>query len=140
MVFQSLLPPVPDLSFPNAHHLVLNRPEQAEWEDYILHVDALTGKTRKWREFKDRVKRGATAFRNPNIFPYEENGIVGILSENCLVGCREMTFRVRVLTGDASGVWARVGVSGACSFAVGRWHPIRSVPGNIDSVRTEGPC
>ena len=86
MVFQSLLPPVPDLAFPNAHHLVLNRPEQVEWEDYILHVDALTGKTRKWREFKDRVKRGATAFRNPNLFPYEENEIVGILSENCIVG------------------------------------------------------
>jgi len=139
MVFQSLLPPVPDLAFPNAHHLVLNRPEQAEWEDYILHVDALTGKTRKWREFKDRVKRGATAFRNPDLFPYEENEIVGILSENCVVGYREMTFRVRVLTADSSGVWAHVGVSGACSFPVGRRHPIRSVPGNIDSVRAEGP-
>ena len=101
MIFQSLLPPVPDFAFPNAHHLVLNRPDQAEWEDHILHVDALTGKTRKWHEFKDRVKRGATAFRNPDLFPYEENEIVGILSENCVVGYREMTFRVCVLTADA---------------------------------------
>ena len=85
MVFQSLLPPVPALPFPNAHHFFLNRPDQAEWKDYVLHVDALTGKTRKWFEFKDRVKRGATAFRDPSLFPLGENEIVGILSENCVV-------------------------------------------------------
>jgi len=85
MVFQSLLPPVPDLPFPNAHHLFLNRPDQAEWEDYVLYVDALTGKARRWYEFKDRVKRAATAFGNRDLFPYEENEIVGILSENCIV-------------------------------------------------------
>ncbi|KAF9648196.1 acetyl-CoA synthetase-like protein [Thelephora ganbajun] len=84
MIFQSLLPPVPDLPFPNAHHLFFNRPDQAEWEDYVFHVDALTGKARKWYELKDRVKRGATAFGNPDLFPHEGNGIVGILSENCV--------------------------------------------------------
>ena len=71
MVFRSLLPPIPDLPFPNAHHLFLNRPDQAKWEDYVLHADALTGKTRKWSEFKDRVKRGATAFRDPSLFPHD---------------------------------------------------------------------
>ena len=86
MVFESLLPPVPNLTLPNAHHLFLNRPDQAEWKDYILHVDALTGKTRKWYEFKDRVKRGATVFGNLDLFPHKENEIVGILSENCVVG------------------------------------------------------
>ena len=85
MIFQSLLPPVPDLPLPNAHHLFFNRPDQAEWEDYIIHADALTGKTRKWYEFKDRVKRAATAFRNPDLFPYKENENVGIISENCIV-------------------------------------------------------
>lgn len=86
MVFKSLLPPIPDLPLPNAHHLFLNRPDQADWEDYILHVDAVTGKTRKWYEFRDLVKRAATAFGNPELFPHEENEIVGILSENCIVG------------------------------------------------------
>jgi hypothetical protein len=86
MVFRSLLPPIPDLSFPNAHHLFLNRPDQAEWEEYTLHVDALTGKTRGWLEFKDRVKRGATVFGSPSHFPHEQNEVVGILSENCIVG------------------------------------------------------
>ncbi|KAF9781855.1 acetyl-CoA synthetase-like protein [Thelephora terrestris] len=84
MIFQSLLPPVPDLPFPNAHHLFLNRPDQSEWEDYVLHVDAITGKARRWNEFKDRVKRAATAFGNPDLFPHRENEIVGILSENCV--------------------------------------------------------
>jgi len=84
MVFQSLLPPVPDISLPNAHHLFFNRPDQAEWEDYTIYVDALTGKARRWHEFKDRVKRGATAFGNPDLFPYTENEIVGIISENCV--------------------------------------------------------
>lgn len=84
MVFKSLLPPVPDLPFPNAHHFILNRPDQAEWSDFALHIDAITGKTRKWSEFKDRVRRAATAFRNPTIFPHAEDQIVGILSENCV--------------------------------------------------------
>ena len=91
MVFQSLFPPVPDVPFPNAHHFLLNRPDQAEWEDYDLHVDALTGRTRKWSEFKDRVKRGATAFGDPSLFPHERNEIVGILSENCIVSFVSLT-------------------------------------------------
>jgi hypothetical protein len=69
MVFRSLLPPIPDLSLPNAHHLFLNCPGQAEWEDCILHVDAPTGETREWLEFNDRVKRGATVFGSPSHFP-----------------------------------------------------------------------
>ena len=85
MVFRSLLPPVPDSPLPNAHHLLLNRPDQSEWEDYDLHIEALTGKTRKWYEFKDRVKRGATTFGDPDLFPRERDEIVGILSENCIV-------------------------------------------------------
>ena len=91
MVFQSLFPPVPDVPFPNAHHFLLNRPDQAEWEDYDLHVDALTGRTRKWSEFKDRVKHGATAFGDPSLFPHERNEIVGILSENCIVSFVSLT-------------------------------------------------
>ena len=85
MIFQSPFPRVPDYPFPNAHHLFFNRPDQANWKDYVLHVDALTGKARKWSEFKDRVKRGATAFGDPGLFPHKENEIVGILSENCVV-------------------------------------------------------
>ena len=91
MVFQSLLPPIPDLPFPNAHHLFFNRPDQAEWQDYVIHVDAHTGEARKWYEFRDRVKRGATAFGDPTIFPRKENEIVGILSANSVVSFLSFT-------------------------------------------------
>ena len=98
MVFRSLLPPVPDVPLPNAHSLFLHRPDQAEWEDYVLHVDAVTGKTRKWSEFKDRVARGATALGDPGRFPHEEKAIVGILSENCVVSWARSSSSSHVLT------------------------------------------
>ena len=96
MVFQSLLPPIPDVSLPNAHHLILDRPDQAKWKDYDLHIDALTGKTRRWSEFKDRVKRGATALGDLVIFPRERDEIVGILSENCIVSFVSLSRELRV--------------------------------------------
>ena len=107
MVFQSLLPPVPDASFPNAHHLLLNRPEQAEWEDYDLQVDALTGKTRRWFEFKDRVKRAATAFGDPGLFPHKRGELVGIISENSIVSLVNLASEPCV---DGKDPWACVPV------------------------------
>ena len=141
MVFQSLLPPIPDLPFPNAHYFFLNRPDQAEWKDYILHVDALTGKTRRWSDFKDRVKRAATAFGNPNLFPRGEKEIVGILSENCVVSSSKLSPARSVLTGRFPRMWGRtrVGICGPRPFAVGRRHSVRPVPSIADSVRTEAP-
>lgn len=136
MIFQSLFPPVPNLPLPNAHHLFFNRPDQAEWKDHVLHVDALTGKTRKWYEFRDRVKRGATAFRNPVLFPYKENDIVGILSENCIVGYLSLTSEPWA-DRQPSGVWIHAGVCGAYSLAIGRGRSVRSVPGITDSIRVE---
>ena len=133
MIFHSLLPPTPDSPFPNAHHLFLNRPDQAEWEDYDLHVDAPTGKVRKWYEFKDRVKRGATAFGDPGLFPCEENEIVGVLSENCVVSFVSLASE-SCANSKVPCAWIRVGVCGSYSFAVGRGYPIRSIPGVTDSI------
>ena len=133
MIFQSLLPPIHDPPFPNAHHLFLNRPDQAEWQDYDLHVDAPIGKARKWFEFKDRVKRGATAFRDPSLFPREENEIVGILGENCAVSSVSF-YSASCADIKAPWVWMCVGICGAYSFAAGRGYPIRSIPGISDSI------
>ena len=136
MIFHSLLPPIPDPPFPNAHHLFLNRPDQAEWEDYDLHVDAPTGKVRKWYEFKDRVKRGATAFGDPGLFPCEENEIVGVLSENCVVSFVSLASE-SCANRKAPWVWMRVGVCDAHSLAVGRGYSIRSIPSVPESIRTK---
>lgn len=93
MHIQSVYPEIPPLSEINAHHALLRRPDQAEWSDFTLHVDALTGKTRTFREFAERVQYAATALGAPvsqgglGISP--ENGdIVGIISHNCLVSNR----------------------------------------------------
>ena len=136
MIFHSLLPPIPDPPFPNAHHLFLNRPDQAEWEDYDLHVDAPTGKVRKWYEFKDRVKRGATAFGDPGLFPCEENKIVGVLSENCVVSFVSLASE-SCANRKAPWVWMRVGVCGTHSLAVGRGYSVRSIPSVPESIRTK---
>ena len=136
MIFHSLLPPIPDPPFPNAHHLFLNRPDQAEWEDYDLHVDAPTGKVRKWHEFKARVKRGATAFGDPGLFPCEENEIVGVLSENCVVSFVSLASE-SCANRKAPWVCMRVGVCGTHSLAVGRGYSVRSIPSVPESIRTK---
>jgi hypothetical protein len=56
------VPPTPDM---NVHHLVFHRPEQAEWKDYTLHIDAETGERRTFREFVNRVQLGMNALGAP---------------------------------------------------------------------------
>lgn len=90
MHIQSLYPEIPPLSETNAHYALLRRPEQAEWPDFTLHIDAPTGKTRTFREFAERVQYAATALGAPvsqgGLGLSPENGdIVGIISHNCLV-------------------------------------------------------
>ena len=85
MYIKSLYPeaprPPPDT---NAHMALLRRPDQAEWPDFALHIDARTGKTRTFREFVERIQYAATALGGLGLSP--ENGdIIGIISFNCLV-------------------------------------------------------
>ena len=85
MHIKSLYPEVP---YPppdtNAHIVLLRRPDQAEWPDFTLHIDARTGKTRTFREFVERIPYAATALGGLGLSP--ENGdIIGIMSFNCMV-------------------------------------------------------
>lgn len=79
-------PPVPD---GNIHHLLFNRPDQKEWPDYTLHINAVTGVKRTFREFLGRVYDGATgldASVSQGGLGFEPEGeMVGILSENSKV-------------------------------------------------------
>lgn len=90
MYHKSLFPDLPNVPESNVHHLLLNRPDQQEWPDYTLFVDAATGQRRSFRKFVERVRDGATALgadvTQGGLGLRPENGeIVGILSENCLV-------------------------------------------------------
>ena len=80
---------IPSISFPplNVVSGLLDRPDQKEWPDYTVHIDAITGVTRSFKQFRDRVSLAATALGVPNglgLSP-ERNDMVGILSDNCLV-------------------------------------------------------
>lgn len=90
MSLKSSYPDIPPYAETNCHHILLDRPEQRNWPDYPLHIDAITGRKRTFREFLQRVKDAATVFgsevsRGGLGMKAEDREIVGILSENCLV-------------------------------------------------------
>ncbi|EIW85344.1 acetyl-CoA synthetase-like protein [Coniophora puteana RWD-64-598 SS2] len=88
-IIKSLYPPLPPVPEQNVHHVLLSRPDQAQWPDFTFQVDAYTGLKRSFSEFKGRVIDGATALASPvsqgGLGLSPENGdLVGLLSENCL--------------------------------------------------------
>ncbi|KAG1722895.1 hypothetical protein EDB19DRAFT_1859208 [Suillus lakei] len=88
MYYRSFFPEMPKVPESNVHHLLFNRPDQREWPDYTLFVNAATSQRLSFREFVDRVRDGATAMAadvtQGGLSLRPENGeIVGILSENC---------------------------------------------------------
>ncbi|KAG2147413.1 uncharacterized protein EDB93DRAFT_1250559 [Suillus bovinus] len=89
MYYKSLFPALPKVPESNIHHFLFDRPEQREWPDYTLFVNAATGQRRSFREFVDHVRDGATALGadvvQGGLGLCPENGdLVGILSENSL--------------------------------------------------------
>lgn len=81
---------VPSLSDANAYYALLRRPDQAEWPNFTFHIDANTGKTRRFREYAERVQYAAMVLGAPvsqgGLGLSAENGdIIGIMSYNCMV-------------------------------------------------------
>ncbi|KAG9315981.1 acetyl-CoA synthetase-like protein [Chiua virens] len=74
MYHKSLFPPLPKVPPQNIHNILLNRPEQADWPDYTLHIDALTGVTRSF----PMSSLGGLGIRLGN------GELVGVLSENSM--------------------------------------------------------
>ena len=90
MYHKSMYPDVPDFPPQNIHHYLFHRPEQKEWKDHTLYVDAVTGRKRSYREFYERIMDGATALGSPldgNCLGLkgEDGEIVGILGANSMV-------------------------------------------------------
>lgn len=100
MHLTSPYPGLPELPEANAYYTFFKRPEQAEWPDFTLHIDARTGQRRRYREFVKRIEDLATSFATPTsrggLGFKEEGELVGIFSENCMV--REQPCRVRYCT------------------------------------------
>jgi len=90
MYYKSMYPDLPDIPEGNVHHLLFNREVQRDWPDYTLYVNATTDERRTFRQFIERVRDGATALGSSIEqgglgISHENNEIVAILSENCLV-------------------------------------------------------
>lgn len=80
-------PPVPDS---NVHNCMFGSESDAQPEDYLLHIDAPSGKKRTYYEFRERVRDAATALgasvSDGGLGVSAEMGdIVGILSHNSMV-------------------------------------------------------
>ncbi|KAF8349615.1 hypothetical protein F5887DRAFT_878405 [Amanita rubescens] len=89
MHIKSIHTEVPPLTVTNAYYTLLRRPDQAEWPDFTIHIDANTGKTRTFREYSERVQYAATVLGAPvsqgGLGLSAENGdIIGIMSYNCM--------------------------------------------------------
>ncbi|EIW78030.1 acetyl-CoA synthetase-like protein [Coniophora puteana RWD-64-598 SS2] len=79
----SLYPPLPPYNAANAHHFTLARPDQEQWPEFTIHIDASTGEERTFKQFKERVLDAATSLDAIGI-KREAGHVVGMLSENCL--------------------------------------------------------
>jgi hypothetical protein len=74
----------------NYYDWLLGRPELKAWPNYTVHIDAVTGDHRRFHAVLDRLEQAATVLASsPDDgglgFAAGRPGIVGILSENCLV-------------------------------------------------------
>jgi hypothetical protein len=91
MYLRSPYPDVPLTTETNVQHLFFHRPDQAEWKDYTLHIDAKTGKKRTFHEFLDRVRCGMAALGAPQaegglgFGTWEVGEMIGIMSQNSMV-------------------------------------------------------
>ncbi|KAJ6614789.1 hypothetical protein B0H10DRAFT_2043386 [Mycena sp. CBHHK59/15] len=57
----SPFPPLPPLPEVNIHNVMFGRPDQAEWPDFTLHIEAKTGTKRTYKDMVRRIALGATA-------------------------------------------------------------------------------
>ncbi|KAG9227612.1 hypothetical protein CCMSSC00406_0000742 [Pleurotus cornucopiae] len=89
MYIKSLYPqpaPIEDLNF---HHSLFGRPDQKDWPDYTLFIDASNGHRRTHREFVTDIYDGATAlgasFETGCLGLRGDDGeMVGIMSDNSM--------------------------------------------------------
>lgn len=90
MHLTSHYPEVPPLPEVNVHHYCFERPEQSDWKDYTLHINAATDQRRSFRAFIERVRDAATALGTPVSqgglgLRNEDGEVIGIMSENSMV-------------------------------------------------------
>ncbi|KAF9046143.1 amp dependent CoA ligase [Panaeolus papilionaceus] len=87
MYVKSPYPEPPALPEVNAHYVFFKRPDQAEWPNFTIHIDAETGEQVMFRDFASKVQDLATGLGAPKSqggmgIRAEDNEIIGIMAEN----------------------------------------------------------
>ena len=114
MYLKSPYPDPPALPDVNAHHIYFKRPQQAEWPDYVVHVDVETDERVMYRDFTARIQDLATGLGAPLHqggmgLQAEDGEIVGILAENSSVSvyCKVLSHLVFELIPGAGSFLCR---------------------------------
>ncbi|KIJ27498.1 hypothetical protein M422DRAFT_190935, partial [Sphaerobolus stellatus SS14] len=90
MYIQSPFPPLPPLPETNCHNLLFRSPEALALEDYVMFIDAITGRKVRRYEFTERIYDSMTALgasRDKGGLGLGRDCMVGILSDNCIEYC-----------------------------------------------------
>jgi hypothetical protein len=93
MYLKSKFPQPPPVPNENAFYRTFGRPQDPQPADFLIHVDAITGKRRSYYELKQVIHDGNTALGSPESsgglgLNAEARHMVGIYSHNCMVGAR----------------------------------------------------
>ncbi|KIK66686.1 hypothetical protein GYMLUDRAFT_157107 [Collybiopsis luxurians FD-317 M1] len=88
MIYESYYPDPPPIPDQNAVLHYLHREDQKEWKDYTLYVEAYTGRSISFFEYRARVEDAITALggavSHGGLGLNGSTDIVGIVSENCI--------------------------------------------------------
>jgi len=87
MYLKSPYPDVPPQPNVNAHYYFFNRPGQAEWPNYTVHIDVETGEEIMYDDFLERIRDlatglGASVDQGGLGIRAEDNEMIGIMGEN----------------------------------------------------------
>ncbi|KAI0309887.1 acetyl-CoA synthetase-like protein [Amylostereum chailletii] len=84
MIFKSPYAPLPDLPNVNYYDAIFGRPEVAQWPDYTVYIDGITGEKWGFKKYRQRIDDAAAALAGPLGIKKENGEVVGVLSENCM--------------------------------------------------------
>ena len=90
MYLKSPYPDVPPQPNVNAHDYFFNRPGQADWPNFTVHIDAETGEEIMYDDFLERIRDLATGL-GASVDPgglgirAENKEMIGIMGENSSV-------------------------------------------------------
>jgi hypothetical protein len=93
MYLKSPYPDVPPQPNVNAHHIFFDRPGQADWPNFTIHIDAETGEKIMYYDYLERIRDlatglGASVDQGGLGIRAEDKEMIGIMGENSSVSLK----------------------------------------------------